>query len=229
MAFKILGSVLPASRGRWLAGVAFAGLMGLSGSAGAISVGFDVTGDGTFDSSLSMLVNSTKTVGVYVSQTNTEVTNNGGLISAQVALSASNSTLLGSTSVALNGGTWNGPVGATNDYDLTDGGGLVIQAVADPASDAVTTNYVKLFDLTLTAGGTPGLVGLTLGHTGDPTSDFVGYKGGTLHSYTFTGGDLSFSGLNVNITPVPLPGAVWLFGSGLLGLIGFKLRKDSGG
>jgi hypothetical protein len=29
----------------------------------------------------------------------------------------------------------------------------------------------------------------------------------------------------VQVTPVPLPAAVWLFGSGLLGLISFARRK----
>jgi hypothetical protein len=34
----------------------------------------------------------------------------------------------------------------------------------------------------------------------------------------------SFSG---NITPVPVPAAVWLFGSGLLGLVGIARRKKA--
>lgn len=32
---------------------------------------------------------------------------------------------------------------------------------------------------------------------------------------------------NPNTSPVPVPAAVWLFGSGLVGLMGFKRRKDS--
>ncbi len=33
---------------------------------------------------------------------------------------------------------------------------------------------------------------------------------------------------NPNASPVPVPAAVWLFGSGLAGLLGFKRRKDGG-
>lgn len=32
---------------------------------------------------------------------------------------------------------------------------------------------------------------------------------------------------NIHVTPVPLPAAVWLFGSGLIGLFGFSRRKKS--
>ena len=58
---------------------------------------------------------------------------------------------------------------------------------------------------------------------------------GTLYSFdTSTGvstyaGDTSFgyqSGL-ANISPVPLPAAAWLFGSALLGLIGYSRRKGA--
>lgn len=34
--------------------------------------------------------------------------------------------------------------------------------------------------------------------------------------------DITYNGVN----PVPAPGAVWLFGSGLMGLFGFKRRKQ---
>jgi hypothetical protein len=37
--------------------------------------------------------------------------------------------------------------------------------------------------------------------------------------------DLSFSFTNVTAAPVPVPAAVWLFGSGLAGLLGFKRKK----
>jgi len=37
--------------------------------------------------------------------------------------------------------------------------------------------------------------------------------------------DLGLDGVSVNPVVVPIPGAVWIFGSGLLGLIGFSKRK----
>jgi len=42
--------------------------------------------------------------------------------------------------------------------------------------------------------------------------------------------NIAFDNLIVNydaVSPVPLPAAVWLFGSGLLGLIGFRSRKET--
>ncbi len=36
-----------------------------------------------------------------------------------------------------------------------------------------------------------------------------------------------FSELALGVTPVPLPAAVWLFGSGMAGLIGFSRRKNA--
>ena len=33
--------------------------------------------------------------------------------------------------------------------------------------------------------------------------------------------------LNVTVAPVPVPAAVWLFGSGLMGLIGVARRKTT--
>jgi len=40
----------------------------------------------------------------------------------------------------------------------------------------------------------------------------------------FPGGDMSFSG---TVSAVPVPAAVWLFGSGLLGLLGVARRRQS--
>src|SRR3989344_819417 len=57
-------------------------------------------------------------------------------------------------------------------------------------------------------------------------------RGGILVGFedTLGGGDLDYNDLsylftNVGTAPVPVPAAVWLFGSGLLGLIGVARRK----
>ncbi|MEW6331653.1 MAG: PEP-CTERM sorting domain-containing protein [Pseudomonadota bacterium] len=48
---------------------------------------------------------------------------------------------------------------------------------------------------------------------------------GILISFSLTSGDsVSFTS-NFDVTPVPVPAAVWLFGSGLLGLFGLSRRK----
>ena len=36
----------------------------------------------------------------------------------------------------------------------------------------------------------------------------------------------NIGGISLNVTPVPLPGAIWLLGSGFVGLIGLKYKKN---
>jgi hypothetical protein len=47
---------------------------------------------------------------------------------------------------------------------------------------------------------------------------FVGFKDDSRYSWAVHAG---------NVSPVPVPAAVWLFGSGLLGLIGIARRKKA--
>jgi hypothetical protein len=59
-----------------------------------------------------------------------------------------------------------------------------------------------------------------------------GFGGHLLSINTLTGagtdlGDLGIFNLNALTSPIPIPPAVWLFGSGLLGLIGVSRRKTS--
>jgi hypothetical protein len=52
--------------------------------------------------------------------------------------------------------------------------------------------------------------------------DGDGINGGAMIDGPFQGFSANF---NVMINPVPVPAAVWLFGSGLMGLLGFSRRK----
>jgi hypothetical protein len=67
-------------------------------------------------------------------------------------------------------------------------------------------------------GGSYGLYGLTTNGTSGHTA--VAYS---LGEVSFNGTTLSFTG---NVLPTPLPAAAWLFGSGLLGLLGIGRRRD---
>jgi len=49
--------------------------------------------------------------------------------------------------------------------------------------------------------------------------------GSTGYPNNFTNFDVRVIGGDVSLTPVPVPAAVWLFGSGLLGLVGMARRK----
>ena len=82
-----------------------------------------------------------------------------------------------------------------------------------------------LFDVTggdaasLYGGGSipGGIILSATGFTGDFTSDF---------DNLFSGNPGTGSGV-ANVAPVPLPAAVWMFGSGILGMIGLGRRRYS--
>lgn len=72
---------------------------------------------------------------------------------------------------------------------------------------------------------------LYLGVRNTTIGDYYGYitfnfenNSVSLNSYTY---ENSGSAITVGATVVPVPTAVWLFGSGLLGLIGFAKRKPA--
>ena len=60
-------------------------------------------------------------------------------------------------------------------------------------------------------------------------TDSNGAPGQPMTAGPFIGFSPAFSGVATQITPapVPIPAAVWLFGSGLLGLVGVARRKKS--
>jgi len=96
------------------------------------------------------------------------------------------------------------------------GGNYLVDSKAGP-SDPV-------FD-TMTLLGTDNFI---LGLTKDSGTNWVtdiGYTslGGSLYNVHFSDGSL----LQVDVQVVPVPAAVWLFGSGLIGLVGLARRKQS--
>ena len=61
----------------------------------------------------------------------------------------------------------------------------------------------------------------------DGTATFLLALSGVTAATTITNVAFSFGTNNETIVPVPIPAAVWLFGSGLLGLIGIARRRQS--
>ena len=69
------------------------------------------------------------------------------------------------------------------------------------------------------------LVGASVGPNSERTTEINGFDGGELSIlYVATNGNPSI--LEVTPSPVPLPAAVWLFGSALLGVFGIARRKS---
>ena len=87
-----------------------------------------------------------------------------------------------------------------------------------PAGSEDDVSMALGWDFSLVAGETATIMlmlgvddpgGFSLKHT-DPDSDESFYLSGTL---------------GISLSPIPVPAAIWLFGSGLVGLIGFSRRK----
>ena len=103
-------------------------------------------------------------------------------------------------------------------YTFEDGGADFWAAAAGLDSSGVIPGGV--YEAT-TIGGAPVSLDATFGglnSLGNWTlfvSDNAGLDLGTLNSWS------------LDITPVPVPAAVWLFGSGLLGLVGIARRKKT--
>ena len=114
--------------------------------------------------------------------------------------------------------------GNTMSIDLN---GTIITAANDDRYSGGTGTGPNLIFSSYTAGSSAVLSNF----------DFSDYSGSTTHTdfsslfLAFTGFDLGFNylqgtwGSTVAITAVPVPAAVWLFGSGLLGLVGIARKK----
>ena len=86
---------------------------------------------------------------------------------------------------------------------------------------------LRIFD------ATDNMLGSILSDTDNTSHDFIGMISDTpifRMEYDFISG-IGFEGDNLLFTeivsPIPLPAAVWLFGTGILGLIGFSRRKKA--
>jgi hypothetical protein len=110
--------------------------------------------------------------------------------------------------------------------DINTGGPLNPLLTAAEASGtglyptAAQTKYGIIGASDMTSVGTASQL---FGFTGNATS-------GTLNSYILGSATLAADGtlaINAGTAPVPLPAAVWLFGSGLMGLVGVSRRRKA--
>jgi len=100
--------------------------------------------------------------------------------------------------------------GVTADIDVVN--------IWDAAGDSIDSDGNALRGIGMVDGAFPGF-SANFNTTALGTSDLVG------EDYTLTGGSVTATGGSV--TAVPVPAAVWLFGSGLLGLVGVARRKKA--
>ena len=94
----------------------------------------------------------------------------------------------------------------------------------------VTAMHIEFFDNALTSLGTYDSPPITSGGNGDPFAedfDLGGIPGVRYVDVLLTGGTSGVDITNFGFTAVPIPAAIWLFGSGLLGLVGISRCKQS--
>jgi hypothetical protein len=111
-------------------------------------------------------------------------------------------------------------------FNYTAGGTTVtgttngIFGTSNSTYDASSNLYGEGVDQLFAIGGSSTLYGMTGNGSSATSGEVFGYKLGTI---SFSSGDvLTFTG---NSSAVPIPAAVWLLGSGLLGLLGIGRRN----
>ncbi|MDN5941656.1 MAG: hypothetical protein L0H94_07220, partial [Nitrospira sp.] len=111
---------------------------------------------------------------------------------------------------------WSGQISAGGDHHTYNNSGNFDWSTANPLADSSSLNYIGneanlggLSSITKNFSLGPGLYSLVFG--GNPPPGTPGASVGYLATLT--------------TSPVPLPAAVWLFGSGVAGIIAFARRR----
>jgi len=174
---------------------------------------FDFDGDGLQDSSTSVVLGSSFTASLYV--TNVDAVE-GGLLGWGSEVNFNN-TLISANSYSLDG-QWFLP-GVENNINNA---GSSVELFAARLSGL--TGTIKLADInfdTLSIGSSQ----LTMSELFSANLSFTGFGGASGHDYD---ANILFSNADatINVSAVPLPPAILLFVSGLIGLSGIKkLRR----
>jgi hypothetical protein len=136
---------------------------------------------------------------------------------------------------------WNGVGGDFLRVDFTDGGASDrIRTVLEIASFDLNSPRLEFFITTSgTSSASTGTFGFTAGVSGiydvpldelaweRPGNNPLNFEDVLSLQLTVLPGDADFVKIDNIATTVPVPAAVWLFGSGLLGLIGIARRKKT--
>lgn len=114
-----------------------------------------------------------------------------------------------------------GIVGVTNGYnDFNYQPILDLAALLGTPLNPPTTGVRGVFDEFLTSNNTYSTWVPLVNHTN--LTGVIGYSNSTPDSSGSTTGHFL-----VSVSPVPVPAAVWLFGTALLGLVGFSKRRQA--
>lgn len=173
---------------------------------------FDFNGDGLQDTTTSAVLGNTVTAALYVSNVDSM---NGGLVSWGVEINFSQSLLFANSYSTAS--SW--PLmGVNNNIDNSTG---TVELLAN--SFTAQTGTIKLADIIFDTQNT-GLASITLDEIYPGLTSFSGFTAADGHDYD-PDIDFGLATATINITNIPLPGALILFISGLAGLMGFRKTR----
>ena len=130
---------------------------------------------------------------------------------------------------AITGGTFDIDASIFGDGTLNSGSFVIGGTIA---SLGFNSNILLTGDLTVLGFGAGDTLEFLFDVTGGDAAGLYGSSGGIILGNSGFGGDwtsdfnTSFTSVSDTGTLVPVPAAAWLFGSGLLGLVGFARRKQ---
>jgi hypothetical protein len=91
----------------------------------------------------------------------------------------------------------------------------------DSADAGIADGSFSLIPLSLTTGATDAYLGETLGIRLINNNDI------DLSGLDRWSAEVDFDDVQLSVNPVPVPAAVWLFGTALIGLVGFGKRRKT--
>jgi len=176
---------------------------------------FDFDGDGLQDTSTSVALGDAVTASLYISISDADTTANGGLISWGSEINFTNSIL--STNTFNLAPSW--PLsGVNNGFDNASG---TIDLLG--SSFSAQSGTIKLADISFDTL-LEGTATLSLNELFPELITFTGFASSNGHDYDAEI-DYSLASANVNVSAVPVPSALILFVSGLVGLLRLSQRK----
>jgi hypothetical protein len=183
------------------------------------------TGPGGTPDSFGWIVEGAQYVGNLTTNASQKVPGNAIAITTSALGTGNNVLMTGAGLLTLEGFT------SGVNTDVTAGGLQPLQTATETTAASLSATAAGHYGFFSAPDlGTPGTAQNLFGFTGGgtPTTPLQSYLLGSV-ALNATTGTLTFTGNGPGAPSVPLPAAVWLFGSGLMGLVGVSRRRKAAG